>query len=101
MLLVVCYGLSPIDLIPDFVPILGYIDDLIILPILVRIVGVLIPRTIMLKAKTHAFSHIKKKKPKPKVWAGVLIMTSIWTYALILLAHLLVPTMQEFSSPHH
>lgn len=99
--IVICYGFSPIDLIPDFIPILGYVDELIILPILIRIVEVLMPGTIMTRAKTHAFSHLEKKKPKPKVWVGVLIILSIWIFAVTLLAHLLVPMLQEYVSLHH
>lgn len=95
---VICYGLSPIDLIPDFIPILGYVDELIILPILIRIVEVLMPTTIMTRAKTYAFSHLENKKPKPKVWVGVLIILGVWVFAVTLLAHLLVPMLQEYAS---
>ncbi|GHT71560.1 hypothetical protein FACS1894110_24840 [Spirochaetia bacterium] len=47
ILITIGYALSPIDLIPDFIPILGYLDDLIILPILVYISLTLIPKEIM------------------------------------------------------
>lgn len=98
--IVVCYGLSPIDLIPDFVPILGYVDELIILPIMIRIVEILMPGAVMTRAKADAFVHLDKKKPKPKVWVGVLIILGIWMFAVILLAHLLVPMLQEYVSLH-
>lgn len=92
---IICYGFSPIDLIPDFIPILGYVDELIILPILIRIVEVLMPVTIMTRAKAYAFSHLEKKTPNPKVWAGVLIVLGIWILAVTWLAHLLAPILQS------
>lgn len=45
------YALSPIDLIPDFIPVLGYIDDIIILPLLIILAIKLIPDSIMLECK--------------------------------------------------
>ncbi len=92
---IICYGFSPIDLIPDFIPILGYVDELIILPILIRIVEVLMPVTIMTRAKAYAFSHLEKNPPNPKVWAGVLIVLGIWILAVTWLAHLLAPILQS------
>ena len=51
---VAAYALSPIDLIPDFVPILGYLDDLIILPLGIWLVLSLIPKEIMVEYRAKA-----------------------------------------------
>ena len=52
--LVVAYALSPIDLIPDFIPVLGYLDDLVLLPLGVLAVRALIPRPLMAEFRTRA-----------------------------------------------
>lgn len=60
---VVVYGLSPIDFIPDFIPLLGYLDDFILLPGLIWLTVQLIPDTIINdnRVKAHLFK-VKKKK---------------------------------------
>jgi uncharacterized membrane protein YkvA (DUF1232 family) len=52
--IVVAYALSPIDLIPDFVPVLGYLDDLILLPLGILAVRSLIPRPLLAEFRTKA-----------------------------------------------
>ena len=53
-LLIVVYALSPIDLIPDFIPVLGYLDDLIILPALVALTITWIPKDVMQECRSQA-----------------------------------------------
>jgi uncharacterized membrane protein YkvA (DUF1232 family) len=50
----VIYGLSPIDLIPDFIPVLGYLDDLIILPLLIYLSMKMIPKNILQECREEA-----------------------------------------------
>ena len=54
VLLVIAYALSPIDLIPDFIPVLGYLDDLILLPLGIALALRLIPADIMAEAREKA-----------------------------------------------
>ena len=82
---VVAYALSPIDLIPDFVPVLGYLDDLILIPLGVTLALKMIPRQVLDECRERARESLGQKKPRNWVAAGVII--SIW---LILVALVIV-----------
>lgn len=58
------YALSPIDLIPDFIPVLGYLDDVILLPALVALMIKLIPEEVWTRSKRNAEGLWKDGKPK-------------------------------------
>jgi uncharacterized membrane protein YkvA (DUF1232 family) len=68
------YALSPIDLIPDFIPVLGYLDDLIIVPLGLWLVVSLIPKEVM--AECRAMASEAGQRPPSKVAAVVII--AIW-----------------------
>ena len=70
------YALSPIDLIPDFIPVLGYLYDIIIVPILILISIRLIPKNIMLECVERAKDIWKNGKPKKRYYAIPIIF--IW-----------------------
>ena len=70
-----CYALSPIDLIPDFIPILGYLDDLIIIPALIILSVKMIPDEIMEESREKAFKEPLKLK---KNWFFGYIFIIIW-----------------------
>lgn len=70
------YTLSPIDIIPDFVPILGYLDDIIILPLLAALAVRLIPNEIMETCKIEATGLWKDGKPK--IWYCALPIIVLW-----------------------
>ena len=70
------YALSPIDLIPDFVPVLGYLDDLIILPVLISITIKLIPQDIFAQCRLE--SENMWINGKPKKWYYALPIIIIW-----------------------
>lgn len=74
--LTVAYALSPIDLIPDFIPVLGYLDDLILLPLLVVLTIKLIPKEVWLQSKEQAKALIATKQMKK--WYYVLPVIVIW-----------------------
>ena len=72
----VAYALSPIDLIPDFVPILGYLDDVILLPALVSLTLKLIPSDIMEACRTQAKGMWTDGRPKKWYYAIPIII--VW-----------------------
>lgn len=79
--LVVAYAFSPIDLIPDFIPVLGYLDDIILIPLGISLSLKMIPRPILddLRIKANEI----RGKVKPKNWVTGIIFIIIW----ILLAY--------------
>jgi uncharacterized membrane protein YkvA (DUF1232 family) len=80
----IVYVFSPIDLIPDFIPILGYIDDLIILPLGVGLVNATIPDKVLDKYRLQAKQQIKSNK-QPEVWGGsIIIMVIFLILALVI-----------------
>ncbi|MEG2394308.1 MAG: YkvA family protein [Ruthenibacterium sp.] len=80
----VCYALSPLDIIPDFVPVLGYLDDVILLPMLVALTVKLIPDTVLADCRRQAEQMWKDGKPKK--WYYALPVVLLW----LLLAWLVV-----------
>lgn len=74
IIMTVGYALSPIDLIPDFIPILGYFDDLIIIPFLIYISLKLIPMEIMVECREQAKDMWKDGKPKKWYYATPIIL---------------------------
>lgn len=83
---VAAYALSPIDLIPDFIPILGYLDDLIIVPFGIWAAVKLIPQPIMADLRAKALEH---RKPTSK--AGLAAVVFIWLAAISLTVWFLWP----------
>ncbi|WP_230199393.1 YkvA family protein [Bacillus ndiopicus] len=75
-ILVVAYAFSPIDLIPDFIPILGYLDDLIIVPLGIALALKLIPPHIIEDNKEAA--EKLKQSGKPKNWFVAILFIVIW-----------------------
>ncbi|HMO59406.1 MAG TPA: YkvA family protein [Roseiflexaceae bacterium] len=71
---VVAYALSPIDLIPDFMPILGYLDDLVLLPLGIALALRLIPADVMRESRAHA-AHASQR---PTSWAAAAVIVAIW-----------------------
>ncbi len=74
------YALSPIDLIPDFIPVLGYLDDLILLPALVALTVKLIPQNIMRECREK--SENLWADGKPKKWYYAVPIVVFWLVIL-------------------
>ena len=68
------YALSPIDLIPDFIPIIGYLDDLIVVPLGIALVVRLIPPNIMAEHRALA----EAAQDRPVSWVAAAIIVAVW-----------------------
>jgi uncharacterized membrane protein YkvA (DUF1232 family) len=79
---VVAYAFSPIDLIPDFIPILGYLDDLILLPLGIKFALSMIPVEVMLESRAKAQQIMDEGKPVNWVAAAFIIL--IWLLFVVL-----------------
>ena len=96
--LVIVQALSPIDLIPDFIPVLGYLDDLIIIPLGITLAVRLIPAEVMKACREEAGQVLKEGLPTNR-WAAAVILL-VWVLALALLAALLLPLFQDSAASH-
>ena len=72
--LTVAYALSPVDLVPDFIPVLGYLDDLLILPALVALTVKLIPKDVFERYRQEAEGLWKDGKPKKWYYAVPIVL---------------------------
>ncbi|MDP3701418.1 MAG: YkvA family protein [Hylemonella sp.] len=73
---IVAYAFSPIDLIPDFVPVLGYLDDLVLLPLGIVLVIRLLPPAVLAECRVRAQERLQGGKPVSRVAAAVIV--AIW-----------------------
>lgn len=84
--IVVAYALSPIDVIPDIIPIIGYLDDLILVPLGIILVLRMIPPTVLAECRLKAKTVVAQDKPSSWIVVGVIcctwlllgILTVIW-----------------------
>jgi uncharacterized membrane protein YkvA (DUF1232 family) len=83
---IVAYACSPIDLIPDFIPVLGYLDDLVLLPLGIAWALQLIPPTVLVECRVWAQETMQDGKPVSWVagavivvlWLGVAVLGLVW-----------------------
>lgn len=80
---VAAYALSPIDLIPDFIPVLGYLDDLLIVPFGLLLVMRLMPDTVLADARAKADAMLAK----PRSWLAAVCFVLIWLVLGFYLVH--------------
>jgi len=81
---VVGYLVSPIDLIPDFIPVLGYLDDLILVPLGIMLVLKLIPKTVWTECRQEAQKTLRQDMPTNWVAAGFIVAIWILTVVLVI-----------------
>lgn len=89
---IVAYALSPIDLIPDFVPVLGYLDDLILIPIGIALAIKLVPHQVLAECRARAQETIQNGKPVSRVAGAVIVviwlilaaLCSVWAYGVFM-----------------
>lgn len=77
---VAAYALSPIDLIPDFIPVLGYLDDLLIVPLGILLTVRLVPPDVMRELRAEA----AQREGRPASRAGLVFIVCIWLAAFAL-----------------
>jgi uncharacterized membrane protein YkvA (DUF1232 family) len=84
---VVAYTFSPIDLIPDFIPVLGYLDDLIITPLGIYLALKMIPKDVMAEARRQA--NLADLEGRLQSRLGLVIVLALWALGLAALAFLI------------
>jgi uncharacterized membrane protein YkvA (DUF1232 family) len=85
--LIIGYALSPIDLIPDFIPVVGYLDDLIIVPAGIALLIKIIPRDVLEECRAKAQSGLLNRKSKN--WVAAIIIVLTWLLAIYLVVRVL------------
>lgn len=78
---VVAYALSPIDLIPDFIPVLGYLDDVLLLPALIRLTVWLLPAEVLAQCRRQADEWMATTGAKPRSAVGTALVIGLWLAA--------------------
>jgi len=75
---VVAYALSPIDLVPDFIPVLGYLDDALLLPALIWLAVRLLPGPVLERSRTLADDWMAARGRKPMSRVGAVLVVTVW-----------------------
>jgi uncharacterized membrane protein YkvA (DUF1232 family) len=91
--LIAAYALSPIDLIPDFVPILGYLDDLILVPAGIALAVRMIPPQVWAESRENAQQATSSEKGMRIIGAGIIVL--IWILAIIVFSIIIYRLVKE------
>lgn len=86
-IIIVAYAFSPIDLIPDFIPVLGYLDEIILIPLGITLVLKLIPKAVLQECREIAENSEKVKK---KNWMAGTIIILLWVGVLFWMTSLFI-----------
>lgn len=82
-LLLVAYAFSPIDLIPDFIPVVGYLDDLVIVPAGVYLLLRITPEDVISDSRVRARAHVAARSSKPTSKLGIFLAVVVWSIAVL------------------
>lgn len=80
---VVGYALSPIDLIPDFIPVLGYVDDVLLLPALIWLAVRMLPESTLGECRGQADVWMQEAGKKPTSRVGAVLIVTLWIAASV------------------
>ncbi|MDF3035725.1 MAG: hypothetical protein K0S28_999 [Paucimonas sp.] len=83
-IIAVAYALSPIDLIPDFVPVLGYLDDVVLLPCFIWLAVRLLPPQVVSECRAQAEEWMERRDRRPVSYVGAAAIVLLWVALLIL-----------------
>lgn len=75
---VLACALSPIDLIPDFIPVLGYLDDVILLPLLIWLTVRLLPDEVLQASRQEAEAWMQAAAGRPRSLVGAAVIVAVW-----------------------
>ena len=90
--IIVGYAFNPIDLIPDPIPILGYLDDLVLLPLGIILLVKIIPSEVLMECRARAAASANGKRPKN--WVAGSIIIAIWVGLIVLTARYIFQAIQ-------
>ena len=90
-IVVVAYALSPIDLIPDPIPVLGYLDDLILIPLGIALTIRTIPPDVLAECRAKAARNTEKIRAGPKGMAAAVVVVAVWLLLAALAVYLVGP----------
>jgi len=82
IILIVAYALSPVDLIPDFIPVIGYLDDLILVPAGIYLAIKMVPEKVIAECRQKAASEKIDSRAK---WAAATIILLVWLLVIYLI----------------
>ena len=94
-LVVVGYFLSPIDLIPDFIPVLGYLDELVLLPLSIYFILKLVPEPVLTECRARAAAWAAGHHPTPRSIVAAVVIMILWMLLFAALWKYYGPSLME------